>query len=436
MQTGYLFFAIYASLIFWVFPKITFIKNAGLSAAEVRILLALKMLGGIICAFYFENIFLTADYGSFNAEGKLQSEWLLSNPALFFKDIRTDIDTYGLGNIFDTANSFWGNIKFTLLVKVLAVFSLITGGNFYLNSAVFCSFVFFGHIAFYRIFSQLFKGHKLKILLVCFFIPSVVLYTSCVQKEGFVFLSLGMISFVFYNAVKGTRFISIKSVIVFLAAIITIFLFRNYVVIALLPAMITALFINYFPLNKRMVFFLCYCFYCILFFMSGLFNNSLNLPEAVVKRKAEFAIPVAANTNIAMNELYPNIKSFLYNLPQAINHSLFRPYLWEYSNPAVILTALEIFFYQLIFVAYIFFRNKKETMTQLFNLYGLAFFFTMMLIIGYTIPNIGAIVRYRSIFWIFLLCPLVCSIDWARLDFFTKKRSKKVNSKSGFNIKE
>ena len=51
------------------------------------------------------------------------------------------------------------------------------------------------------------------------------------------------------------------------------------------------------------------------------------------------------------------------------------------------------------------------------------FSFTVLLIIGYTIPVIGAIVRYRSIFLPFIITPVICNINWAKVNavFHIKK---------------
>ena len=114
-------------------------------------------------------------------------------------------------------------------------------------------------------------------------------------------------------------------------------------------------------------------------------------------------------------------KAFALNLPQAINHVLFRPTFWEFRQWSVILTALELFLYQLLIVLFIVYPKKAGGSFSAFNLFGMALFVHMILIIGYTIPNIGAIVRYRSIFWVFLLCPVLCNINWKRLNFFNKK---------------
>jgi hypothetical protein len=298
------------------------------------------------------------------------------------------------------------------LFKFIAILNLLTQGNFYFNTAVFSSIVFFGHMAFYRIFSETYRNQKTAVLFVSFCLPSLLLYTSCIHKDGIVFLSLGIISYTFYRLLSATLQINYKHVLFFILALITVFLFRNYVVVAMLPAMVIALLCKILPVKKRFVLIGSYCISILIFFISGFTNSFLNLPNAVVKRKADFATLVGGKTDIQMNELQPTFKGFISNFPQAINHSFLRPYLWEFRQLSVLLTAIELFMYQLIILVFIFYRKKQHTTIHIFNIFGLAFAFNMMLIIGYTIPNVGAIVRYRSIFWVFIICPVLCNIHW------------------------
>ena len=415
MRIEYILFGICLVLIFWLIPKISFIRNTNLTIAETRLLLFIKILSGIVCAFYFETMSTNVDYLANNEEGKLQYDLLLANPKLFFTDFTSDINNYGLGGLFESKDSFWAYIRFNLLYKFIAILNLVTLGNFYLNTALFCSIVFLGHIAFYRIYSEIYKGHKLKILFACFCLPSLLLYTSCVHKDGIIFICLGLISYILYNLLKSRAVFNLKHILFFILSLLTIFLFRNYVIVAMVPAMITVMLCKLMPYKKRVIVLITYSFFSLVFFLSAFSKSSFNLPVAVVNRKMDFATLVRGNTDIQMNELQPTFQSFMVNLPQAINHSLFRPYLWEFSQLSVLLTALEIFFYQLLILLFIFFRKKKNESIHHFNLFGLALLLNMMLIIGYTIPNIGAIVRYRSIFWVFLICPLLCNIDWKRL---------------------
>lgn len=420
MGIEYFLFSIFLLLSFWLIPKIKFIQHADLTGLQVRLLLGFKMLAGIACAFYFERLSNSSDYTSYNAEGTIQYRLLLAAPARFFTDFTDDINSYGLGGLFATKSSFWAYARFNLLYKFIAILDFISHGNFYFNTVIFSSLVFFGHIAFYRIYCEIYKGHKIIILFTCFCLPSLLLYTACVHKDGMIYVSLGLASFIFYNALTSPGSINFKTTTIFFLCTAAIFLFRNYVIVAIVPAMLIALLCRWLPYRKRYIFLVTNFIFFLLFFLSGLSSSSLNLPAAVVQRKADFEALGEANTNIAMNELVPTIQSFILNLPQAINHYFLRPYLWEFPQQAVLLSAFELLFYQLVVVAFIFYRKKMSLQVHPFNIFGLAFFFNMMLIIGYTIPNIGAIVRYRSIFWIYLIVPVICNIDWNKLNPFKK----------------
>ena len=75
-----------------------------------------------------------------------------------------------------------------------------------------------------------------------------------------------------------------------------------------------------------------------------------------------------------------------------------RPYLTEHLNFLYIPAGLEIFLYEILFLLLIFFRKKNIHISPL--IYFSCFFsISMFLVIGYTIPIIGAIVRYRSIYF-------------------------------------
>ncbi len=421
MAIEYILVGVYVLAGFWLIPQLPFIKKAGLSKKELRLLLAFKMICSLSVAFYLGR-FMYSDYVINNEEGKLQYDLLLKNPHFFFTDFAGDLKTYGPGRLFETKDSFWGYLRFSLLYKFLAILNIITKGNFYLNTILFSSLVFFGHIAFYRIYIELYKGHKLKILISCFFLPSLLLYTSCVHKDGVIFIAIGLTSYIFHRILQSYKLLKIKYVFAFVLGLAIIFLFRNYVVVAIIPAIVIALLCRVFVAKKRWVLIISYSFFSAVFFLSGFNKSSLNLPAAVAARKADFATLESGNTNIAMNELQPTFISFVLNFPQAINHSFMRPYLWEFRQLPVLLTAIELFIYQLMLLAFIFYRKKPSGTIDNFNIFGLLFLFNMMLIIGYTIPNIGAIVRYRSIFWVLLICPVMCNVDWKSLVSLDKKQ--------------
>ncbi len=410
---------VYILLTGWLIPIVPFVRRSGLPENLARVLFLLKILLGVGCAYYFSTLSTNVDYLAFNNEGKIQYDILLSNTGLFFTDFTTDIKAYGFGRLFATTDSFWAYLRFNLLFKLIGILNLVTQGNFYFNTAVFSSVVFFGHLAFYRVFNSIYPSAQLLVILTSFFLPSTLLYTACFHKDGIVFLGLAMISYSFYRLTSLPEVKRVRYLFLFALGFLALFLFRNYVVVALLPAMVVALLCKYFQQQNVVVVLVTYAIFIALFFGSS-YLGPVNLPAAVVERKADFAALQPGRTDIPMQELSPGVVGFTRNLPAAFNHTLLRPYLWEFSAPGVILTALEILAYQLSVLAFVFFRRKNPRPLHIFNVFGLSLFFNMMLIIGYTIPNVGAIVRYRSIFWIFLLTPLLCNTDWERMLRFGK----------------
>ena len=414
MQIEYIFVFIYTCLLFWLLPHASFVKNAQLTPKVVRLLLFFKLSVALLCSCYFFNFVLISDYKVYHEEGLFEYNQLLKDPVLFFTDFNKDIKQYGLGGFWETSNSFWGYLKYHLLGKFVALLNLFSRGNFYLNAILFSSFTFLGHIAFYRLFSDIYHNRKRLVLGICFILPSVLMYTACAHKDGIIFISLAFASLCFYWFLKNGRTLNFKMAVCFGVAVFIIFLFRNYVLLAMLPAMAVAIVVSRRKRYKLITGVAFYSFFIFLFFLTGSLNSSLNLPAAVIKRKADFAVLEKGNTNLQMHDLQPTVASFVKNMPQAINHVLLRPYPLEFNNTGVLLAALELYFY-LSLILYMGFQLLKEKRKlhsiHPFNIYGFAFFISMIFIIGYTIPNMGAITRYRSIVWVFLLCPLVCNLS-------------------------
>ena len=424
MATNYLLLALYLLLCWWLVPRIPFVKNAGITQKEARLLFSFKIVVGLLLAFYFTYFSFNFDYLGYNTEGMQEYQLLKENPRQFFNGFSGYLHTYGAGHIFETSNSAWGYFRFILLFKLIAIADLVTQGNFYFNTAIFSTVIFFGHLAFYRVYRQIYPGQKFTVLVATFLLPSLLLYTACIDKDGLIFISIAVACHIFHRFVSLPKnHVAVKNGLLFLVALAIIFLFRNYVLVAMLPAMLIGMLCKWLPFKKRYTVLVAYAVFFLLFFLSGFSDAWYNLPAAVVQRKADFAALGPGNTGIAMNELHPSAQSFLYNLPQAINHYFMRPYLWEFRQRSVLLTAIELLFYQVIILLSIFYRKKPSAHLHPFNIFGLAFVFNMMLIVGYTIPNVGAIVRYRSIFWVFIICPALCNIDWQRLLPFGTKRN-------------
>ena len=185
-------FLFYFLLFFWLLNKKPFFKNNGLSTLELNLLLILKIIVSCFAAYYF-TISNTVDYFNFNNEGFAQYQVLIKTPSSFFSDWINDVKNYGWGGLMNDSHSLWANIRFSLIYKLIAVVNLISKGNFYLNSMIFGTLVFYAQVCFFKVFNTIYSNQKLKIVISVFLLPSLLLYTSCFHKDGIILIGLAII---------------------------------------------------------------------------------------------------------------------------------------------------------------------------------------------------------------------------------------------------
>jgi hypothetical protein len=197
-----------------------------------------------------------------------------------------------------------------------------------------------------------------------------------------------------------------------------IFLFRNFVLLTLVPALISWIVAEKTEKFKLQIFIFFYLVFIALFFGAGYLFPSLDLPQYVSTRQIAFIqIAKGGQSAININPLFPGFRSFLNNAPQAFNHTLMRPYLAERSELLYLPPEIEIFVYQVVFFIFLLFRYQHKKVDA-FIYFCIFFSLSMFLMIGYTIPILGAIVRYRSIYLPLLIIPILCYTDWEKFRRF------------------
>lgn len=400
----------------WVYmPRAGFLQRSNLSTNQLRGLMAFKWLSAVATAFIFSHYAdSNNDYIVYSEEGYIQSKLLLSNPRAFFSELWADVARYGFGGFFDASYSFWGYLRFHLIHKFSAIINLLSRGNFYMNALLFSSLTFWGHIAFYRIFSSMYPGKKWTCILGCFMLPSLMAFTALIHKDGLIFLCLAFCSYVFYKWLAGARR-GFKDGLAITLALLGIMLIRNYVLVALLPAMLTAALLRN-SKRKWMLTLILYLIFTLVFFCSNY------LPQAVVKRQQDFALLEKGEAGLPIIPLQPTLKSFAENAPQAIAHGLLYPYPGQTKEAFGMIAALELAVLLLLMVTVIVVKRKQWAKdVHPFHLYSILFFASMIFIIGYTIPNMGAIVRYRSLLWIFIFCPMLMQLPFQKIKWFKLK---------------
>ena len=120
-------------------------------------------------------------------------------------------------------------------------------------------------------------------------------------------------------------------------------------------------------------------------------------------------------SKIHLTELRPDIFSFVRNAPEALFHSLMRPLPGESFSPFLLLASGENVFLILLIPAALIFRKRKEEIPFNDIFFCLSFAIVLLLIVGWTTPVMGAIVRYRMPALPFYLTALSLLLDFQKI---------------------
>lgn len=421
----YLLFIAYLLLFCWLISRIQFFKNSGLTSRMLICLFLIRIAMSLVTCYFNLYYFPNADSLAFHNGGIDEYNLLMKNPREFFFNFFQDGHYNGYSGFLDVTKSYWNDAKGNLLYKTFAILDIFSGKNFFVNTLLFNCLVFFGPVALYKVFIKIFPADSYKIICCVFLLPSALFFSSMMHRDGFTLLALSIVIYHFYFMINGTHF-SWKKFMSIIFFMMVILILRSYVFIVLLPALLAWFLSRNKPKYRFLIFSGVYLTGLILFFCSGYLSPKTDLPYYVCERQQAF-IEVAkmGASTIDIDPLYPNFKSFLLNAPQALNHALLRPYPTEIKSFVYVPFVIENIAFEILLVLFIFFRKKfRENDSLVYFCFFLPS--TIFLITGYTVPIIGAIVRYRSIYLIFLLIPIVCYIDWKRISQILHIKNKNI----------
>jgi hypothetical protein len=259
---------------------------------------------------------------------------------------------------------------------------------------------------------DVFPQKKLSILLATFLVPSFLYWTSGLHKEGLIFTGVSLIVYSIYFGTKERKF-GLKKIISLLVGLLILLILRNVLLAIMVPAILSWIIAYRRPKYGLAIFCGVYLLFGVLFFTARYFSPRFDFPEAVVSKQQEF-IKLKGGSTIPIKTLQSNALSFLKNTPQAINLSTIRPYPSDVRHILSLAAAIEIDALLCMFLLFIFWRSNGLRSKNLVY-FCLFFSFSLLLAIGFSVNNLGAIVRYRSIILPLLVVPMAAQINWNKV---------------------
>ena len=413
-------FIFYLVLFCWLLTKSRFINGAGISTKIIIGLFLLKVLMGCLHPLVLQGTSGMFDTTVFQWEGLLEYHLLWQDPKAYFTNLFYSPYADGYGGVFSSSHSYWNNLKDNLIIKLISVCNIFSLGYYVVNIVFFNYVAFFGAIALYRVFKTVYPKKDGLLIAGCFLLPSLLFFTSAINKEVLLFAALGMAVFTIHSILQFG--VSFKKIAYCLMVLIFIFLQRNYMLFAFLPGTIAWVLVHKKKYRAIHTFVITYLVAGAIFFTTGFISAELNFPQAIVNKQIAFIQLEPGHTNLRLRLLEPNMESFLSNLPQAISHALLRPFLTDvHFAPGLLPLVMELLAYELLFLLSICFRENKKGVNP-FILFSLFFAGSVLLLIGYIVPAIGAVARYRAIYLPFIITPLLASTDWKKLSSFINNK--------------
>lgn len=391
MPLPILLFILYSILGGYAILKLPFFRNSGIRPGVLLALFALHVAVGCL-----HNIISWRFYPH---HGDI---WFYyENSITMGQELRTDF------HAFLADNGTWDRFTHNSLIAINIILNFFSRQNLYINTLLFSFPVFLGTTALFRVFRRHFPDSMLTALSV-YLLPSALFWTSCIHREGALYMLLGS----FFYALDQRK--SATAIVLFFL----IAYFRSAVALTLIPGLIAWWLLANKP-SKRLILIGSAALAVLIALATPTILN-------VLAHQQHADQVLTGNSRIALPVLDGTLSSFLHTLPYALLNGWFEPLPGVGGQTIYTAFALELLLiWAIILLALI--RRTRRTPRAIaapppapmpngpslpvapardhFAACCIIFALSGMLLVGLIVPFVGAIVRYRSIYLPFLLAP-------------------------------
>ncbi|MCK4661547.1 MAG: hypothetical protein KAT68_01675 [Bacteroidales bacterium] len=424
--------SIYILLFVFLIYKLKFFKIENVSPLVLSLIFVIKIIVGVILTFvyiYYYNTRESADIFKYFDDGEIIFSALKTNPVDYLRMV-TGIgsDAEHLMKYYNETGFWIKNFNYDLyndnrtVIRFNAIIRLISFGYFHVHTVFMCFLSFAGLTAIFKTFFPVLKQKKILLLLSVYFIPSVIFWSSGILKEGILLFAFGLFIYTVYNIVNK----EFKKVYV-INLILTIFLLlisKFYILIAVLPGIISYIWVSATKKKAVLKFLIVHCLFIFFAFNSHYIIKTYNFPEILSKKQQDFNNMVdslqTVGSVIKIPNLEPEFKSFVKNSPIAFFNTLFRPHIFEAYSLVTLLAAIENMII-IIFIIFTFFFIKKNISDKPLLYLIVSYSIILFILCGLTTPVMGALVRYKVPALPFLFIILLFILDIDKLNSFMLK---------------
>jgi hypothetical protein len=403
--------------------KIPFFTKFGLQRKSVLIVYLLHVLAGVTLSLIYTYVYPQrnlADTFKYYDDSVHIYNLLWDAPADFARMITGyHCDNIHLRPVYDKMfNWYVLNNKYLYndnrtMIRINALMMIFSGGCYYVHVFFFCGMSLIGKLFLFKAFQSVFQEKKKLLFIAVFLIPSVIFWSSGILKEGFLFLLMGIFIWSFERWSDEPK--SMKHLSLILLSLFGLFFVKFYVAIALLPGLISVLWIKRKsyrkPFLKTAIVHLFFVTAAVAFHIISPFHSFLNGLQWQKKSFYGLAETMNSGSVVHTMELQDNFSSFFANVPEGLFNAFFRPFIWDgLHSPVIIAAALENILFLLVFFLTIKWFKKVDAKNAAYVFFFSSFTLILFTLSGVVTPIIGTLVRYKIPALSFML--MACFLLW------------------------
>lgn len=373
--------------------------------------LTVRIFGALALGFLYQFYYNGGDTFNYHTHGS-RHIWnaFMDDPEIGLKLLFADGEVGSNMHKYASKILFFDDPGSYTIVQIAAVFDLITFSSYSGTAVCFAVISFIGawllFLAFYHDNKDL---HRL-IAFAALFIPSVFFWGSALLKDNITLAGVGVATYLVRRMSNENKVGVFPFLILFLALFI-VYSIKKYVLLCFVPALFFWIYSIYLSKVKSVILkLLLFPATMVIAVSSGYYaieQVSKDDPKYALSQLGKTAQITAydiaywtgkdAGSTYTLGSLDGTLAGMLKLAPQAINVSLFRPYLWEVKNPLMLMSAIESFLL-LIFTIYLIYSSWSYLGKAILNadvVFCFIFSITFAFAVGVSTFNFGTLSRYK-----------------------------------------
>ncbi|MDH4088837.1 MAG: hypothetical protein OEV74_00975 [Cyclobacteriaceae bacterium] len=392
--------------------------------------LTVKIIGALAVGFIYQFYYDGGDTFNYHTYGsRVIWDAFVDSPAKGIKLIINNGTDYA--NVYPYASRiiFFTDPSSYMVVKIAAILDLFTFSSYTATAVLFAIFSFIGMWMFFLTFYEQYPQLHRWLAIASFFIPSVFFWGSGLLKDTITLGALGIATYQLQKMfIVGRR--SFFNWLLLGLSLYLLYSIKVYILLTFLPAAILWIFLAKLEsIRSTILKFMAFPFVFTAALALGYFamvkageDNekyalaSLGKTAQVTAYDIRYWTGRDAGSGYTLGELDGTFGSMLRLAPQAVNVTLFRPYLWEVNNPLMLMSALESF---VLLCLCLFTLAKKNiwifrTIGNPDIFFAVVFSLTFAFAVGVSTFNFGTLVRYKIPLLPFLLVAIVVTLHQSK----------------------